>query len=191
MILGLLLLGFLSAFALGPSSFNIIRHLVTRKSWPWMDIVGFLTADLTLIAISLVLLRSPFLQTQASRTVLTLITVGCLSAYALQILLRKNPLPLEASENSKNSFFKSFLLGTSNLHLVLIYAGLFINVTMDGDIPYQPVLFYFGSFLFSFFGLLWIIRSLKELFRPVLRQLEVTAAFGFLMFSIYLSWGIL
>ena len=191
MIVGLLLIGFLSAFALGPSSFNIIHSIVSKKTWPWTAIAGFLAADLTLLASSLVLLRSPLLQYPTSKTLLTLITVISLSAYAIQIFLKKPSLALEAADNSKNTFAKSFLLGLCNVHLVLIYAGLFINMTTEGEIPYQSAILYFGSFLVSFLGLLWIIRSLKELLSPVLRHLELVAAFGFLLFSAYLSWGIL
>lgn len=191
MILALLLIGFLSAFALGPSSFNIIRDLLSRKRWPWKAILGFLLADLVLISLSLVLLRSPWLQNSLSKTVLTLVTVLSLSFYALQILFKSPSLALEAEHESKNSFAKSFLLGLCNVHLVLIYAGLFINVAMDGDIPFQPALIYFLSFLVSFLSMLWIVRTINAVLAPLLRHLELMAAFGFLLFSAYLSWGIL
>ena len=53
--------GFLSAFALGPASFNIIRNLITKKNWPWPSILGFLLGDLFYIGLALWALQSPVL----------------------------------------------------------------------------------------------------------------------------------
>ncbi|MBV2168066.1 MAG: LysE family transporter [Bdellovibrio sp.] len=193
MILGLLLVGGLSAFALGPASFNIIRTLISKRTWPWASIAGFLAGDLVYIGLALILLQSALLQMPWLRISLTSLTVLCLMIYSIRILLPKQKLPETFLESfSSPSFKKSFLLTLANFHLVFIYAGLFANLGADGKIAiYSGALAYFIGFLLGFFSLLYGLHFFQSSLRTLLRKMEVVAAFGFLTFSIYLSLEIL
>ena len=150
MILEIIAMGFLSAFALGPASFNIIRLLVTKKKFPWSAILGFLLADLIFILLALYLLRTSFFNEPLVRFVLTLFTAFALTTYALKILLK--PESPELPDFHLNPGFRqSFLLSLSNIQLLLIYAGLFSSWSLSlPQIPYSGALFYFLSFYFCF-----------------------------------------
>ncbi|KHD88772.1 MAG: hypothetical protein OM95_06470 [Bdellovibrio sp. ArHS] len=192
MILWLISIGFISAFALGPASFNIIRSLVAERSWPWKSIAGFLVGDVIYIGLALALLQSPWLQQEWLRILLTILTVICLILYSAKILLSaKASTSLEGAIRPP-SFRKSFLLTMGNFHLVFIYAGLFSNMAAATTSALLiGALSYTLAFLVSFVLLLFVISHFKSHLKQILRHLEVIAACGFLTFSAYLSMGIL
>lgn len=188
MILWMLSVGFLSAFALGPASFSIIRSLVSRRTWPWSSIAGFLLGDLTYIALAMALLQSPLFHQDWLKTVLTALTAVVLSAYSLKVLLSKEqPASLEIPHLG---FTKSLALTLSNFHLVLIYAGLFVQLR-DAKSLWLGVTAYLLAFVFSFLALLWGLKRLHGPIKKFLRKIEIVAACGFFCFSIYLSMEIL
>ncbi|WP_373997508.1 LysE family transporter [Bdellovibrio bacteriovorus] len=195
MILWLMIIGFLSAFALGPASFNIIRSLVRDRSWPWKSIAGFLLGDIVYIALALMLLKSPLLQEAWLKALLTVLTVLCLVLYSVKILfLQKNTDSSFLKEELliRPSFKKSFLLTMANFHLVFIYASLFANVANENGLTlWMGAITYLAAFLVSFILLLFTIRQFKNHLQGFLRKIEVVAACGFLTFSAYLSLGIL
>ncbi|WP_413567989.1 LysE family transporter [Bdellovibrio sp. HCB117] len=195
MILGLILLGFLSAFALGPASFNIIRSLVRDRTWPWRSIAGFLCGDVMYIVLALVLLKSPVLREEWLKAVLTILTVLCLVFYSVKVLFSKDTLNSSSFNEDflmRPSFKKSFLLTMANFHLVFIYAGLFANIANEKGLTlWMGALAYLVAFFVSFILLLFTIQQFKIQLQGFLRKIEVVAACGFLTFSAYLSLGIL
>lgn len=193
MIFWLIFVGFLSAFALGPASFNIIRSLITQKTWPWASIAGFLLGDLIYIGLAIALLRSPLLQEPWLKTLLTVLTVFCLVIYSGKILLPKRASSDLVKEPLSNPSFKqSLLLTLTNFHLVFIYAGLFANLSITANsLLYWGVIAYFTAFILTFLGMLYGLQIFQESLRNLLRRLEVIAACGFLTFSLYISLEIL
>ncbi|WP_413944753.1 LysE family transporter [Bdellovibrio sp. HCB-162] len=195
MILWLMLVGFLSAFALGPASFNIIRSLINKRTWPWDSIAGFLLGDIFYITLALLLLQSPLLQLTWLKTLLTGLTVASLVLYSGKILfpsLKDKDQEVKPSQQQQQGFKSSLLLTLSNFHLVFIYAGLFVNISHSRHFSlFAGVMAYFMAFLVTFFALLWALRSLQSSLKNVLRRIEMVAAFGFLTFSVYLSLEIL
>lgn len=189
MILWMTSVGCLSAFALGPASFSIIRTLLSRRQWPWASIAGFLVGDLVYIALAVALLQSPWLSLPWLKTALTSLTVIALSLYSVKVLWSR-PAE-EAPQVTSQGFLRSLLLTLSNFHLVLIYAGLFVNLTTSQNPLWLGVLVYLSAFIASFLGLLWGLRRLQGPLRSFLRKIEVVAACGFLGFSLYLSLEIL
>lgn len=190
MILWMITVGFLSAFALGPASFSIIRSLVSRRQWPWSSIAGFLVGDLTYIVLAMALLQSPLFHEVWLKNLLTALTAGVLLLYSVKVLLSKpNPQSLEVPAQG---FSKSLLLTLSNFHLVLIYAGLFVQLTGQKTAAlWMGVGVYILTFILSFLGLLWGLKQLHGPLKKFLRKIEIVAACGFLGFSIYLSLEIL
>lgn len=193
MIPWLVFVGFLSAFALGPASFNIIRSLISKRSWPWSSIAGFLLGDLLYITLTLLLLQSPVLQHPGLKIFLTGLTVACLVLYSGKILFPSlKDKDQEVVPLQNQGFKNSFLLTISNFHLVLIYAGLFVNLNHENPVSLLLGVFvYFAAFLVTFLALLWGLRFLQDSLKKALRKIEVIAAFGFLTFSVYLSLEIL
>lgn len=193
MIFWLIFVGFLSAFALGPASFNIIRSLITQKTWPWASIAGFLLGDLIYIGLAIALLRSPLLQEPWLKTLLTVLTVFCLVIYSGKILLPKRASSDLVKEPLSNPSLKqSLLLTLTNFHLVFIYAGLFANLSITANsLLYWGVIAYFTAFILTFLGMLYGLQIFQESLRNLLRRLEVIAACGFLTFSLYISLEIL
>lgn len=187
MILWMISVGFLSAFALGPASFSIIRSLVSRRTWPWSSIAGFLLGDLIYIVLALVLLQSPWLHQEWLKTLLTGLTALVLSAYSLKVLTSKEPATLEIPHMG---FKKSLALTLSNFHLVLIYAGLFVHLR-DAKSLWLGAGVYLGTFTLSFLALLWGLKRLQGPIKKFLRKIEIVAACGFFCFSVYLSMEIL
>jgi hypothetical protein len=191
MILSLILVGLLSSFALGPASFSIIRKMLQEKNFPWAEISGFLMGDVIYIAMSLVLLQSPFMQNSRLKVALTLLTSGTLLAFSLHMLWkRKQTASAEAS--SQNGFWGSLLLTLGNFHLVLIYTGLFAGL-LHGNM--LQVVGGAGLYTLSFAGgfilLLNILKNFQDTLQKILRQIEVFVSVGFIFFSFYLSWGTL
>ncbi len=193
MIFWLIFVGFLSAFALGPASFNIIRSLITQKTWPWASIAGFLLGDLIYIGLAIALLRSPLLQEPWLKTLLTVLTVFCLVIYSGKILLPKRASSDLVKEPLSNPSFKqSLLLTLTNFHLVFIYAGLFANLSITANsLLYWGVIAYFTAFILTFLGMLYGLQIFQKSLRNLLRRFEVIAACGFLTFSLYISLEIL
>ncbi len=189
MFVEIALIGALSALALGPASFNIIRSLIHNNRWPWNSILGFLIADVIYMVLALVLLRSPWLQEHAIRTVLTALTAGTLLIYSLKTFVNKSP-PTPLNHPKADSFFASLSLTLSNFHLVLIYAGLFSNLKQSQNLV-QSASVYLGFFLGAFLLLLWGLEQYRESLKTALRKIELTAAYGFLGFAAYLSVTIL
>lgn len=189
MFVEIALIGALSAFALGPASFNIIRNLINSHRWPWKSIFGFLVADVIYMILALALLRTPWLQESAIRTTLTALTAGTLLMYSLKTFFTKNSRSLVNCSNS-DSFLTSLTLTLSNFHLVLIYAGLFSNLKQSQNLAQSAsvyLLFFVGAFLL----LLWGLEQFRESLKTALRKIELTAAYGFLGFAAYLSIEIL
>ncbi|WII71017.1 hypothetical protein QJS83_11145 [Bdellovibrio sp. 22V] len=184
-------LGFISAFALGPATFNIIRNLIARKAWPWRSIAGFLLGDLIYIAAAVLLLRTSLWQIVWLKALLTSLTVLCLLLYSLKVLFPGKEQQEQPSTVGAPSFRRSFFLTLGNFHLVFIYAGLFVNLTENNLTMFAGVLAYLSAFIVSFFALLWVLRVFHGSLQQILRKIEVVAACGFLTFSIYLSMGIL
>ncbi|MEN0057420.1 MAG: LysE family transporter [Bdellovibrio sp.] len=194
MILGLMLVGFLSAFALGPASFNIIRSVLKKRTWPWNSILGFLLGDCFYIVVALLLLQSPLLQQENVKITLTLLTAGILGLYSCKMLLLSPEVThSQMSQNSEPaSFWSSFFLTLGNVHLVLIYAGLFAHWgQQDMSFLLWGVGAYLLTFVISFFGLLALLRFFQTSLKSFLRHIEILAACGFLTFSVYLSLEIL
>jgi hypothetical protein len=191
MMLSLILVGLLSSFALGPASFSIIRKMLQEKNFPWAEISGFLMGDVIYIAMSLVLLQSPFMQNSKLKVALTLLTSGTLLAFSLHMLWkRKQNASVEAS--SQNGFWGSLLLTLGNFHLVLIYTGLFAGL-LHGNIlqVVGGASLYTLSFAGGFILLLNILKNFQDALQKILRQIEVFVSVGFIFFSFYLSWGTL
>lgn len=181
--------GFLSAFALGPASFSIIRSLISRREWPWGSIAGFLLGDVFYILMALLLLQSPLFHEAWLKNILTGLTAVTLLLYSAKVFLSKsNPQNLEFPDQG---FTKSLLLTLSNFHLVFIYAGLFVHLTAQKNILLIGVSAYLGAFALSFLALLWTLQRLHGPLKFFLRKIEILAACGFLGFSIYISMGIL
>lgn len=189
MILWMTSVGCLSAFALGPASFSIIRSLLNRRQWPWASIAGFLVGDVIYIALAVALLHSPWLNLPWLKTGLTALTAAALSLYSVKVLWTRPGLAEEQA--ASQGFLRSLMLTLSNFHLVLIYAGLFINLTNSQSPLWLGVLVYLSAFVASFLGLLWGLRRLQGPLKTFLRKIEVVAACGFLGFSLYLSLEIL
>ncbi len=185
MILWMTSIGCLSAFALGPASFSIIRSLLNRRDWPWASIAGFLVGDIIYISLAVVFLSSPWLQHSGLRFALTMLTAGILSLYSVKVLLSR-PTPQLAHKTSQG-FIRSLLLTLSNCHLVLIYVGLFMNLTSSQSPLWLGVLVYLSAFVASFLGLLWVLRHFQGALKTFLRKIEIITACGFLVFSLYLS----
>lgn len=191
MILGLMGVGFLSAFAVGPASFNIIRTLIAKRTWPWSSIGGFLLGDLIYILLALLLIQSPLLQELWLKSLLTILTVICLVLYSGKVLLTTKPAENEATVLIQG-FRKNLLLTLSNFHLLFIYAGLFVGFSGDTSDPlWMGVLVYILTFLLSFFIMLFALLFFQKSLKTTLRKIEVLAAFGFITFSVYLSLGML
>jgi hypothetical protein len=191
MMLSLILVGLLSSFALGPASFSIIRKMLQEKNFPWAEISGFLMGDVIYIAMSLVLLQSPFMQNSKLKVALTLLTSGTLLAFSLHMLWkRKQNASVEAS--SQNGFWGSLLLTLGNFHLVLIYTGLFAGL-LHGNLlqVVGGASLYTLSFAGGFILLLNILKNFQDALQKILRQVEVFVSVGFIFFSFYLSWGTL
>lgn len=191
MIPWMITVGFLSAFALGPASFSIIRSLVSRRQWPWSSIAGFLVGDLIYIVLAMALLQSPLLHEIWLKNLLTALTAGVLLLYSVKVLTSKTN-PQQSLEVPAQGFSKSLLLTLSNFHLVLIYAGLFVQLAGQKTAAlWMGVGVYVLTFVFSFLGLLWGLKQLHGPLKKLLRKIEIVAACGFLGFSIYLSLEIL
>lgn len=192
MISSLIFTGFLSAFAIGPASFNIIRNLITRKSWPWQSIAGFITGDLIYMSLALFSLKFSVVQAPLARIILTLLTITSLVIYSCRILIFQRSAPqLEALPDAGQSYKNSLLLTLSNFHLLLIYAGIFINLFPKSASPFLGVAVYFCTFLLTFLGLLTGLQIFQNSLKQNLRKIEVVAAYGFLSFSFYLSMELL
>ena len=190
MILSLIAIGLLSAFALGPASFSIIRQLLADKKWPWAEISGFLMGDIIYIAMSLLLLQSPIVQNSKLKVALTLLTSATLILFSMHLLWKRKRANPEAS--SQKGFWGSLFLTLGNFHLVLIYTGLFASL-LKGNTP-QLVFgasLYALSFCGGFILLLNVLKIFQDALHKILRQLEVVVSFGFICFSFYLSWGTL
>lgn len=194
MILSLILVGLLSSFALGPASFSIIRKMLQERKFPWAEISGFLMGDVIYIAMSLVLLQSPFMQNSRLKVALTLLTSGTLLAFSLHMLWKrqKNTNTASVEASSQNGFWGSLLLTLGNFHLVLIYTGLFAGL-LHGNL--LQVVGGAGLYTLSFAGgfilLLNVLKNFQETLQKMLRQIEVFVSVGFIFFSFYLSWGTL
>lgn len=191
MILSLILVGLLSSFALGPASFSIIRKMLQERKFPWAEISGFLMGDVIYIAMSLVLLQSPFMQNSRLKVALTLLTSGTLLAFSLHMLWKRNHTA-SAEASSQNGFWGSLLLTLGNFHLVLIYTGLFAGL-LHGNL--LQVVGGAGLYTLSFAGgfilLLNVLKKFQDTLQRLLRQIEVFVSVGFIFFSFYLSWGTL
>lgn len=197
MMLSLILVGLLSAFALGPASFSIIRKMLQEKTFPWAEISGFLTGDVIYIALSLVLLQSPLMQNSRLKVALTLLTSGTLLAFSLHMLWKRKqvtgrPKKSDVEASSQNGFWGSLLLTLGNFHLVLIYTGLFAGL-LHGNLlqVIGGATLYTLSFAGGFLLLLIILKSFQATLQKLLRQIEVFVSVGFIFFSFYLSWGTL
>lgn len=183
------IIGALSAFALGPATFNIIRNLINSNRWPWKSIMGFLVADVIYMLLALALLQSPWLKVPFVRTILTALTAITLLLYSLKTFCSNGPANHDDRQTS-DRFLGSLSLTLANFHLVLIYAGLFSNLENNQDLWWSAgvyLLFFLGAFLF----LLWGLEQYQNSLKNVLRKIELTAAYGFLSFSVYLSFAIL
>lgn len=191
MTLSMMGIGFLSAFALGPAGFNIIRSLLTKKRWPWPAILGFLAGDLIYILLSVLLIKSPLLHHSWLEKTLTMLTVLALLFYAVKVLFLTDKEPLHGSvTGSSQGFRQSLLLTLSNFHLVFIYAGIFLSLTDQASLGFG-IFVYVVSFVAGFMGLLLGLRGFEFYLKNILRKIEIFAACGFLSFSIYLILGIL
>ena len=194
MIFSLILVGLLSSFALGPASFSIIRKMLQERKFPWAEISGFLMGDVIYIAMSLVLLQSPFMQNSRLKVALTLLTSGTLLAFSLHMLWKrqKNPNTASVEASSQNGFWGSLLLTLGNFHLVLIYTGLFAGL-LHGNLlqVVAGATLYTLSFAGGFILLLNVLKNFQETLQKMLRQIEVFVSVGFIFFSFYLSWGTL
>lgn len=194
MMIGMFGAGFISAFALGPASFNIIRNLLREKSWPWSAILGFFSADLVYILVAAALLYSPYLHSSSLTAGLTLLTVGMLWLYSLKVFLAANPVSeTSAIPQARHGFRQSLLLTLSNFHLILLYTGLFLNLSSQ-ESESQLALgigCYFFGFVGGFLGLLSALKAFANYLKTALRKVELFAACGFLGFSFYLLSGIL
>lgn len=190
MILSVILVGLLSSFALGPASFSIIRKMLQEKVFPWAEISGFLMGDVIYIAMSLMLLQSPFLQNSRLKVALTLLTSGTLLAFSLHMLWKRKTASAEVF--SQNGFWGSLILTLGNFHLVLIYTGLFAGL-LHGN-TWQVIggaSLYTLSFAGGFFLLLAVLKNFQDALQKILRQIEVFVSVGFIFFSVYLTWGTL
>lgn len=198
MMLSLILVGLLSAFALGPASFSIIRKMLQGKTLPWAEISGFLMGDVIYIAMSLVLLQSPLMQNSRLKVALTLLTSGTLLAFSLHMLWKRQntatgrPKRSGVETSSQNGFWGSLLLTLGNFHLVLIYTGLFAGL-LHGNLlqVIGGATLYTLSFAGGFILLLIILKNFQATLQKLLRQIEVFVSVGFIFFSFYLSWGTL
>ncbi|WP_413574782.1 LysE family transporter [Bdellovibrio sp. HCB290] len=188
MILWMSSLGFISAFAVGPASFSIIRSLVCLRTWPWSSIAGFLLGDLIYIALAILLLQSPLLHHPWLRNILTGLTAVVLLVYSLHVLLSRKPA--QDMEATQLGFGKSLTLTLSNFHLVLIYAGLFVHLNKTNSL-WLGASIYSLAFIAGFLTLLWGLKQLHGSIRKFLRNIELVAACGFFCFSIYLSMELL
>ncbi|WP_413584426.1 hypothetical protein [Bdellovibrio sp. HCB274] len=188
MILWMTSVGFISAFALGPASFSIIRSLVSLRTWPWSSIAGFLLGDLTYIVLAIFLLQSQILNQLWLRNILTGLTAVMLLGYSLYVLLSSKPR--EEKAPSQLGFGKCLTLTLSNFHLVLIYAGLFVHLNESNSL-WLGAAIYSIAFIAGFLTLLWGLKHLHGPLKKFLRNIEIVAACGFFCFSIYLSMEIL
>ncbi|MNL14331.1 hypothetical protein D3C87_1352660 [compost metagenome] len=193
MMLSLILVGLLSSFALGPASFSIIRKMLQEKNFPWAEISGFLMGDVIYIAMSLVLLQSPFMQNSRLKVALTLLTSGTLLAFSLHMLWKRQKNATASAEaSSQNGFWGSLLLTLGNFHLVLIYTGLFAGLLHGNMLQVVGgASLYTLSFAGGFILLLNILKNFQDTLQKILRQIEVFVSVGFIFFSFYLSWGTL
>ncbi len=168
MILGLMGLGALSALAVGPASFNIIRILIAEKTWPWPSILGFLTGDFIYIFLAMALLRTPLLQEQWLKSTLTVLTVICLVVYSSRVLFTNSNNKAQSKNSSEENFLKqsfkeSFILTLGNFHLLFIYAGIFISFSQSLMYLSMAVCsLIVATFLLSFFILLRLLRSFSS-----------------------------
>lgn len=189
MILWMSGVGFLSAFALGPAGFNVVRDLLSKKTWPWGAILGFLLGDLLYIGLALGLVQSPLLHSFWLKNILTLLTVFCLIFYSTKVLFFTKEVSGDEQNNEiQQGFIKSLLLTLANFHLVFIYAGLFLTLqqsSIPGTLTFG-VLIYASSFVASFLFLLLGLSGFRVYLKTALRKAEVVAACGFLSFSLYL-----
>lgn len=194
MMSGMLGAGFISAFALGPASFNIIRDLLREETWPWSAILGFLSADLLYITLAAALLTSPHLHSSGLVTSLTLLTVGALWLYSFKVFLTASPAGETATlGRPRSGFFQSLFLTLSNFHLILLYTGLFLNLSSqkaDAHLTLGIICYVLG-FIGGFLGLLSALKAFGNYLKNILRKVEIFAACGFLGLSIYLLSGIL
>lgn len=183
----LVFLGLLSALAPGPASFSIFRKLLTAKSWPRGEIVGFLLGDLIYVSASLFLLKSPLLEETRFKTALTLFTCATFLLFSFH-LLKKKPDPLALPPSSKG-FWGSLLLTLGNFHLPLLYTGLFASL-LSGSLPHMAMGagLYALSFSIGFILLLVALKNVQGSLQKRLRHMEVAVSFGFIFFSLYLSW---
>ncbi|WP_413580616.1 hypothetical protein [Bdellovibrio sp. HCB288] len=188
MILAMFVTGILSAFALGPASFSIIRSLVSRRSWPWSSIAGFLLGDLIYILFATALLRSPLLHLQWFKNLLTVLTALALLIFSVHVIFSKSPT--SSIQIPDLGFRMSLALTLSNFHLVFIYAGLFSHA-LETNTLLLGVSIYALTFVASFMALLWSLKRLHGPIKKILRKIEVVAACGFFCFSVYLSMEIL
>lgn len=190
MIPGIILLGLLSAFAVGPASFSIIQSLIQSKTWPWKAIAGFLLGDIIYISLALSLLKTPLLDNQVIRIVLTLLTVVFLVTYAVRILFAKKQI--EETFSTTHGFWKSLIITLSNFHLIFLYAGIFAPFTHQSAMKLALVVSaYLFAFIASFLTLLWTIQQLRNGLQTFLRKIQVIAAYGFITCSIFLSLELL
>jgi hypothetical protein len=196
MILSLIFVGLLSSLALGPASFSIIRKMLQEKVFPWAEISGFLMGDVIYIAMSLVLLQSPFMQNSRLKVALTLLTSGTLLAFSLHMLWKRKKTGRQkksgAGASSQNGFWGSLLLTLGNFHLVLIYTGLFAGLLHGSQLQMVGgASLYTLSFAGGFILFLTILNNFQDALQKILRQIEVFVSVGFIFFSFYLSWGTL
>ncbi|UOF02020.1 LysE family transporter [Bdellovibrio reynosensis] len=191
MILWIAFLGFISAFALGPATFNIIQNLIQKKTWPWKEIFGFMVGDIIYLALALSLINTPLLLGSKIKSVLTLLTVAFLVFYSLKILLKKKA-KVETALAESHGFWRSLFITLCNFHLVFIYAGLFAPfASTSGSELLLGAGSYLAAFFVSFISLLWVLQIAQKHLERFLRKIEIIAAYGFLTFSFILSLELL
>lgn len=194
MILWMIFVAFLSAFAVGPASFSIIRSLVSTKRWPWSSIAGFLLGDVIYIGLAIKFLQSPLFHNEWFKNILTGMTALFLLLYSMQVVVKRSEI--KNLEIPAPGFVKSLLLTLSNFHLLLIYAGFFVHFTDPSPTALWLgvsiyVVIYVVTFVVSFIALLGGLLLFQTSLKTLLRKIEIMTACCFLSFSIYLFMEIL
>ncbi|XGC79327.1 LysE family transporter [Bdellovibrio bacteriovorus] len=191
MILWIAFLGFISAFALGPATFNIIQNLIQKRTWPWKEILGFMLGDIIYLALAISLIHTPLLQESRIKSALTFLTISFLVFYSVKILLKKKET-VESALAENYGFWRSLFITLCNFHLVFIYAGLFAPfASRSGNELLWGAGSYLAAFFLSFLGLLWVLQMAQKHLERFLRKIEIIAAYGFLTFSFLLSLELL
>ena len=181
----LALIGFFSAFIVGPATSKLAAYSIRTSQIPWRGFSGLLLADLIYLSTAVLLVTKTAHLPSQILLILSVISSVLFIGYGFSLILSKKLSQDRNPQSDKNSFKDTFKISMSNMNLIAIYTGLLLQAKSQSNTgPQLAALIYMISFFFGCACLFMLAESFQNQIKKYIRPIEVLTGLFFISTSI-------